>query len=170
MVKKVELKGAAEMQRALSELGTQVATRIGVAANRKAAKALAEGVAIAAPRGLHPSHPELGHLADNIKVKKSKTRTPTRVRYVVHTGKAFWGHFVEYGTVKNPAHPFFRATWEHMREHLVAIQMAELRLGLERATRRLGRGGRVAPAPIIRDAVDRGPEIEDPIPTISEGI
>lgn len=144
MAERVKLEGVAELKRALEELGKEVSTRIGRRANRAAAKVVEKAVVAAAPVGRDPAS-KYGRLRDNIRITKRKTTKATEIRHIVHTGNAFWGRYLEFGTVKMSATPFFRRAWEGVQNEAVATQITVLRAGIEREAKRLAKGGRAGP-------------------------
>lgn len=138
------LNGVPELRAALEALGTEVATKIGVAANRRAAKRLLDmldAVAPEAPEGAQqsPSSKAYGKLRVNLKLRRVKGRTAGRIIHRVDTGNAFWGMFYELGTAKQRARPWMRPAAENLSGELADIQLQELRAGIERAARRLAR-------------------------------
>lgn len=144
MAETVKLEGAKELDRALAELGKTVATRLGRKANREAAKVIERAVVAAAPTGKDPPS-KYGRLKSNIRVTKQKTTRETEVRHIVHTGNAFWGRYLEFGTVRMQPHPFFRSAYEGAQNEAVAAQITVLRAGIEREAARLAKGGRAGP-------------------------
>lgn len=146
------LQGVAELKKALAELGPHMATKVGQAANNRAGKVLAEKIKAAAPVGDPDTsrtygrkdgsvvEVDYGHLRDNIKARRVKSRTAHTVVTVVTAGKAFWAKFLEFGTRKMPAKPFWRPAQDAAANDIVNAQLAELRKGLERAVKRLAKG------------------------------
>ena len=149
---KVQLHGVAELKAALAELSDEVATKIGVAADRKAARLMAaEMVAIAPynPSGSIRSRTskkgvktrtDYGHLRDNIRVRRARAKTDGKIVFTINTGNAFWGYFLEFGTVKMPPHPFMRPAFDATREAAVNVQIEELKTGIERVAKRVKKG------------------------------
>lgn len=155
---RLHLEGAKELEKALGEIGVEMAEKVGRAAVRKAAQGFREGLKEAAP--YNPAGPtpkvytakdgsvrrtDYGHLRDNLRVRYEKTREPYMVRYLVTIGRAFWGYFLEVGTVRMRPRPWARPAFDRGQESMVKAMMAELRAGLARAQRRIARGGRRKP-------------------------
>lgn len=144
--------GLRQMKAAFEQLGTEVATRIGVAANRRAANRLKARFIEAAPYSERKStvkyrklkrgtvvETDYGHLRDNLKVRRVTVRTKGRISFQVSTGNAFWGYFLEFGTAKMQARPWMRPTSEAASSEILALQKEELAAGIQRALRRLER-------------------------------
>lgn len=135
------LEGLTELKAALEALGTEVATKVGVKANRKAAIALRDKVKAAAPyleTGSKMAE-KYGHLRDNIRVGRRKAFKQGMIVHTVNTGRAFWGMFVELGTVKMPPRPWFRPVFEAEADKLIEVQISELNDGIEKAARKLAK-------------------------------
>lgn len=149
-----QMQGLGELQRNLAELGNEVATKIGRTADRKAARLLADEVRQRAPHrpGVQKksysqrrkgqktgvvTQTDYGDLRDNITVRLQRARKDFTITYTVSTGKAFWGFFLEYGTVNMAARPFMRPAFDTMVATLQAAQADELRKGIERTVKRM---------------------------------
>lgn len=134
------IEGGRELDAMLGNLGTSVATKIGVDAVRASSEALQEAWQRAAPYDPNPKRDRTyGHLRENIKVRRQGTTNPNVVAFQVTTGDAFWAYFYEFGTAKQPARPIFRGVVEGMRDQLVTIQADTLRKGIEAAAMRGGK-------------------------------
>ena len=146
----VEVQGAAELDRALAALGPE-ATRVGRAALRKEANALRDQVRAAAPvgtgstvrrrttkRGLVRTV-DYGRLRDNIKTRELRALADNAVVMAVTTGNAFWGQFLEFGTRKMGARPFFRPVWDASKPFILRSLAKALGAGIERKARQLAR-------------------------------
>jgi HK97 gp10 family phage protein len=149
----VEVQGAAELERALAALGPE-ATRVGRIALRKQANDLRDKVRAAAPvgeastvrrrttkRGL-VRIADYGRLRDNIKTREERARADNAVVMAVTTGNAFWGRFLEFGTRKMSARPFFRPVWDNAKPGIVQALTRALGAGIERKARQLARRAR----------------------------
>jgi HK97 gp10 family phage protein len=148
---RIKLNGATELKAALEELGTVVATKVGVKANRNAARKLAALLAGAAP--YDPSTRKkywkrkdgsvgtanYGHLRDNIRVRKIKSMNANTVRHLVSTGDAFWGNFLEFGTAKMAAQPWARPVLDRHYGEISEEQISGLREGIARELARIAR-------------------------------
>lgn len=121
MAQTTRIEGAREFERVLKQLPKGLrgkvldnAVRAGANVVRKEAKRLA-------PRGANEPHPKFGRLVDNIRVSKDK-RGRDSVNMILHTGRAFWGMFHEFGTSRMAARPFMRTAFdEHVVEALAKI-------------------------------------------------
>jgi HK97 gp10 family phage protein len=136
-IDRFQMEGGRELDAALAELGTDVATRIGVEAVREAAEALQETWQRVAP--FDPDRKagrSYGHLRANIRVRREGTDNANVIAFRVSTGDAFWGNFLEFGTVKMAARPWARPAVESMKQELVTIQSTVLRAGIEGARKR----------------------------------
>lgn len=148
----VRIEGLTELKAALAELSNEVATKIGVAADRKAANLMKDAmVAIAPynPKGSIRSRTskagvvtktDYGHLRDNIRVRRARATTDNKVVFNINTGNAFWGYFLEYGTVNMSARPFMRPAFDAFKGAAIDVQINELKVGIERVAKRVKKG------------------------------
>lgn len=136
--------GAAELDAQLAALGEEIATEIGREAVIASAEALQKAWVEGAPYSARAStmkywgradgsagKADYGHLRDNIKVAPVRAQKINAVVYKVTTGNAFWGHFLEYGTVKMAPRPWARPIVERMKAELINIQIDMLNGGIE---------------------------------------
>lgn len=139
--RRTQMQGVAELKAALNGLGVEVATKTGVAANRRAALVARDALVEAAPYAdeQSPSSKAYGHLKTNIRVRKVPANRATRIRHIIDTGAAFWGRFVELGTALMSAHPWWRPTIDRVEGAMFTAQIDELQKGIDRAARRLAR-------------------------------
>jgi len=71
-----------------------------------------------APVGTEPANEKFGTLRDNIKTTAiKKTRLAGEV--AVHSGRAYWAIFLEFGTVKMPARPFIGPAFDAVKKKAV---------------------------------------------------
>ncbi len=139
------IESAKAFARDLELLGIEVATRIGVRANRKAAVRLMDRLVAVVPE--NPEGPTkkyktlksgetrsyfYGSARENIRVRRVKARKQGHIVMQVTAGNAFWLTFYEFGTVTQPARPFWRRHAESLRDELVTIQLDELRAGIDK--------------------------------------
>ena len=148
----VKIEGLTELKAALAELSDEVATKIGVAADRKAARLMADQMVAIAPYNPGGSYrsrtnkkgvrtvTDYGHLRDNIRVRRAKAKTDGKVVFTINTGNAFWGYFLEFGTVKMEARPFMRPAFDAFKGAAIDVQIAELKTGIERVAKRVKKG------------------------------
>jgi HK97 gp10 family phage protein len=151
---RMALDSAKRLSAALLELGTEVATKVGVKADREAANVLKTMLITAAP--FNPdSGPKMrrkkdgtvtivdyGHLRGNIKVRRQRARTQGYIVYNVTTSRAFWGMFLEFGTVKMAPHPWYRPAVEQAKGDMLAAQINGLDAGIAAAARAAARRNR----------------------------
>lgn len=107
--------GAKELDRALRAMGPRLAERELAGAARVGANVIRKEVRQRAPRsGATPderrkrssSGKDYGPLHKNIRVSRRK-KTRSSVEFAIHSGQAFWALFLEFGTSKMAARPFF---------------------------------------------------------------
>lgn len=136
-----QLQGALELSRALAEIKSEVATKVGEGAVRSTAKLLEMQLVLTAPYDPTPGglSDRYGHLRTNIRTRKIKPRKETEVIYRVGTGRAFWGNFSEWGTAKMPAQPWYRPTWDRMEGPMAMHLVDATRKGLDRVAKRAAR-------------------------------
>lgn len=80
------------------------------------------------PRG--PSHPDVGHLADNIVITSRLSEKKGAVVRVGPSKDAWWGGFQEFGTPHVPADPFMRPALDSNEATIIAIVAAILKGGV----------------------------------------
>ena len=133
-IDRIKIDGIEELDAQLVRLGSQVATEIAEEAVQASANALAEQWRLAAPYApgyrikswatkAGVSRASYGHLRDNIRVFPLKSVKVTFVGYRVTTGDAFWGYFLEYGTIKMRARPWARPTLDRFKSRMRSIQI-----------------------------------------------
>jgi HK97 gp10 family phage protein len=142
-----KLEGVAELKAALAELSNEVATKEGRNANRAAAGVIQKAFKEYAPyrpgvqlkywktKGGSKSR-DYGDLRDNIRVRLAKARKENTITYNVTTGNAFWGYFLEYGTVNMPAQPWMRPAFDAFVGRATQVQIDRLKVGVERAAKK----------------------------------
>jgi HK97 gp10 family phage protein len=75
-----------------------------------------------------------GHLRTNIRSPQGRCpQGDGSVVYAVTTGDAFWGYFLEFGTVDMAPHPWARPIVERMRGELVTVQIDVLNRKIDEA-------------------------------------
>jgi len=127
MAQQSRLEGARELDRVLAQLPQELARFKLEQATRSGANVIRRAAINAAPRDTgerSEASQQYGALHTNIKTTKVKSiggyrsaanvgrDTKGAVEFVVHTSDAFWGLFLEYGTVKHSAQPWFRPSFE----------------------------------------------------------
>lgn len=139
---RIEIEGIAELDAALSEIGREVATKIGHRAFKASADYLKQVWVVAAPYQPTPTenNARYGHLRNNIKIRTVVPDKETAIVYAVNTGNAYWGRFQEYGTAQMPARPWARPALEMAKDEIVRIQVNILREGIERVAKKARNG------------------------------
>lgn len=140
---RVKMEGVAELKAALEELGEVTATKVGVRANREAAAELRDNLQAVAPYDPTERERKYGHLRDEIRVRKVKARALHTIVHIVSTGRAFWGSFLEFGTVKMAARPWWRPLVDANYQRIFKLQTSKLGDGIEREAKRIARKNRV---------------------------
>lgn len=152
-----KFEGGLELSRGLRALGEE-STKVGRRSLRKTANELRDALIDAAPRNEAGetekswrrkdgtvARARYGQLFQNIRVREMRVRKDNTIGMVVSTGNAFWGSFLEFGTVKLRARPWFRPVWDRMQNRLVASLGQILGQEIERTARQIerrrGRGG-----------------------------
>lgn len=123
--------GFGDLDANLAALQTKVATKAGQVAVRKGAVLMARDVRAAARR-------DEGELKRNIRARKGKSKDRNSITYIVSVGKAFYAAFIEFGTRKMAAKPFFKPAMDAVAKQSFNEIVTELRA----AVQRIGRGGR----------------------------
>lgn len=157
----VKIEGLKEAVAALRALPAELASKNGGpirSALYRAAKVIKDDAIQRAPTGTGTPRP--GNLKKNIILIRD--RNPGREngaaeRYVVTVrkkrmgknsnalfrvlkgGDAWYAHFVEYGTSKQPAQPFLRPAFESKKHEALQVFVTELSKGVDRAVRRARR-------------------------------
>jgi HK97 gp10 family phage protein len=156
-VGRVKLEGLEELKANLEALGKEVATKVGIRATREAAKAVAEAVRAYAPIGTQSTVrtrrrrdgtiaiADYGRLRDNIRVRRARARKETTITFNVTTGNAFWGKFLEFGTVHMPARPWMRPAFDASAAAALNITFVELKKGIDREVKKMRVGRPVLP-------------------------
>ena len=149
----IEMKGWKEIDKVLKMLPRKMGEDVLTRATKSGATIVKNEVVRRAPVGKGPPHPLYGRLKNNIKTVKLKYQR-NRVTMAVHTGDAFWAHFLEFGTGRYyegtgtyskgsdakthmPAHPFFRPAWDATHEKALAKVMERLRINIGKAAEQL---------------------------------
>jgi len=112
-----KITGAKELERVLKRLGPRIAKKESVTAVKAGAVVMRRAIKAAAPvsgesaerrkkRGT--SGKDYGPLKKNIRIKRIKGKP----EYLVHTGGAFWGMFLEFGTKHMPPQAWFTPAFD----------------------------------------------------------
>ncbi len=125
----VSLEGTEDLERAIKRLSVDtqgVHLRAAVEAGAEVVRDVASQLA---PRSTHGSrgHPA-GFLAKNIRAERQFTRSQdTAVTHVGPTKEAYYGRFLEMGTVYEPAEPFLRPALDETKNDVVDTIAEHLR-------------------------------------------
>lgn len=150
----IQIDGIAEMDAALVALGQEVSTKLGQKAFRASADLLQDAWASGAPfdptvrkkywtlKSGETRSAYYGHLRENIKIRKVSPRNRNAIVYGVHTGNAFWAHFLEFGTVNMPPRPWARPIVIAMKDKMIRVQVDILKNGIEAALRKSASAGK----------------------------
>jgi len=141
-----DLGGVSEMENALKLLPARVAERELIRAARAGSQVVRKAVKAAAPRsGQTPeqrsrrtsSGKNYGALANNIRVTTRTKGKRHSVEVAIHTGNAFWGMFLEFGTSRMAPRPFFAPAWDKSRDAALAAVAETLASGIDRTAKEL---------------------------------
>ncbi len=138
MATKSSISGAKELERVLRELDPRLAERELPSAARAGANVWRKALVAAAPRGAGPSaaSKKFGPLHKNIKTVRLK-KTNRSVEMAVHTGKAFWGSFLEFGTRNIAPRPWMSPVVESKVGAVLARTGRTLERRLQKTAREL---------------------------------
>ncbi len=102
----------------------------------KAGEVIRSEMARTAPRASSPSHPELGHLADHMVIKRSRRQINPKDGMGVNIGNDvgyFWAIFLEYGTRRGmSARPYARRSFDSKVQQALRVLVSEMGRALER--------------------------------------
>lgn len=138
----MQVKGFAEMDRALARLSVNLNEKMIVKALKDAGDPIAYMARALAPRGeLDPAllkgrkRPP-GHMADTIRVREDRHYVGVGVCVAVSYARAyFWGMFQEFGTDGFDAQPFLRPAWDSYERAIPELFADSLRPMVIRAMR-----------------------------------
>lgn len=149
----VSLDGWEELQTALHKLTEDAAIKSGNSAARAGANYLKTKIVEALPVG--PGAPkyrrnrsgeivmmDYGHLRDNVKVRAARKNARQSMNaegyfeFTIDPGAAFWGKFLEFGTVNMAARPVWRPTFDAETEATVERVGEVLTRAIERFNKR----------------------------------
>lgn len=107
------IKGVEQVTKVLRTLPDRVQDKVSLAAIRAGARIVAREAIDYAPSGTEPAHPKYGRLRDNIGVRTLRDKDRNNKKVAVHTGRAYWAMFLEFGTRFMAARPFMRPALYH---------------------------------------------------------
>lgn len=159
MRRAVRIEGARELHAALRQLSEASQRRVVRNSMMAVARMVQREVRQATPRGRGEAHPKYGRLQQNIRVRP----IPSAQRFtaVVHTGRAFWAKWLEYGRSKvtvvkkkvlsdgktifgrevkaQPPRPFFRPAWDAISPRILPELARRVAQNIERELARQAR-------------------------------
>lgn len=142
---RIAMTGAAELDAMLTKLSRAVATDIGEKVVKAGADVVKSEWVKVAPIAEAASMKHwtvasgekrsalYGHGRDQIAIRKVRPQKENAVVAAVHTGKAFWLHIFEFGSVTQPPRPTFRPAVERVKEAVVAAEVVALKAGISKA-------------------------------------
>jgi HK97 gp10 family phage protein len=136
--------GFQELDAQLAAIGATLATEAADEAVHASANLLQAAWTQGAPYR-EGERSKYGHLRTNIRVRKVDARKANAVVYAVTTGNAFWGYFLEFGTVAMAPHPWARPIVERLRGEMVTVQIAVLNRKINEAISSAPKFGPVSP-------------------------
>lgn len=144
---KVQIRGLAELDRALSGIGRAVSKRMLTNALKSAGEPMRDLM-----KALAPDDPATGPpydlkssiIVSTLSTPIGKSQLPAKYSSAVFVGAAApYGYpqaeFTEWGTRKMPAHPWGRPAFDNQKNHVVNILGEELWAAIDRYARRHGR-------------------------------
>lgn len=125
--------GLKELDMALQQLPEKVSRRVLQSAVTSSVRVARKEIKKSAPRGAMPSKAsaEYGRLHQNLKVGKARTKKSDKSAFI-STGKAFWGYFLEYGTRRIPAKPWFVPAFERSQDAMIKTLKEKLGKGIDK--------------------------------------
>ena len=133
--------GTDEMQQVMNALPDRLRGSVAVAALRAGLKPVQEEMKRRAPVGStavkkNRRKMKYGKLRDSIIISATH-KSAYGATATIHTGKAYWGMFQEFGTSKQAAHPFFRPAWDAKQTEITAEIAKYLEKRIEREVKSL---------------------------------
>lgn len=160
---KAEIKGLRELDERLKQLPVEIGRKVLTSAVRSGAYVIRREAIARAPVGKDDPHPRYGRLSQNIRTAAVAERSASAT-VLVHTGRAFWARFVEFGTgvrrvrrkrvmsdgttfyglevAPMPARPFMRPAFDAKSRTAVDAIAKALARGIDRAVAKLAAGRR----------------------------
>ena len=139
------MSGFLEADKVLRQLPNVIANRILQNATLAAARVVRKNIKADAPRSAagdrSPSSERYGKLWKNIKVERLRSlkNKKNKKGASVNTGDAFWGRFLEFGTRRMAARPWFRSGFARSVDAANAKLKEFLVRGIERETIKLAK-------------------------------
>lgn len=149
--------GGAELERRLKGLSEEVVKRLALRAARAGSRLMKDAIAAAAPLG--PGKAKLrrtrsgdlvvadyGHLRDNIRMRLPSKRARSGAEagglfeFIITTGQAFWGRFLEEGTAKMAPRPWMRPAFDATADPATDRVGEVLKTGIDAWVRKNGGG------------------------------
>ena len=132
------VQGFAALEKVLKAMPPKLAERELSNATRAGARVIAKEVKARAPRGKDPSEAseKYGPLHKNIRVSRVK-KTRRSVEFEIHTGSAFWGKFIELGTMDIAPRPFMTPAFDTSKQAAIQKIGERLAKGVEKTAAEL---------------------------------
>ena len=132
-----KITGLDEVKAVFRQLPDAMQKRALGSAVRAGANLIKRAVIDKAPRGTEPPHWKYGRLHENISIRTERGASGDRQKMFVHTGRAYWSLFLEFGTRFMGARAFMRpALYENANAAIREIGVA-LGKAVEREAKRL---------------------------------
>jgi HK97 gp10 family phage protein len=136
-----KLQGFEQLSRVLEDLPVNVEKRVlqnaTTSAIREAAKEIRKSAPSSEQNQQSEASKEYGKLKRNIKVMRLRRNEKGARSARVHTGRAFWGYFLEMGTRYIPARPWFAPAFERSQENILKKLAERLKEGIYKEVNKL---------------------------------
>ena len=139
------ISGASELNAVLRKLPKEIGQKVLLSSLRAGANVIKKEAIIRAPasglgaekrRKRSSSGEDYGTLKSNIKATVT-AKSADSVTIKVHRGAAFWGQFLEFGTVNMPARPWLRPAFDATKGKAVDVIGKRLGKNVEKAAEKL---------------------------------
>ena len=138
---KGKLTGFEQLSRVLNDLPVNVEKRViqnaTTSALREAAKEIRKSAPVGDDDNQSPASKKYGRLKRNIKVIRLRRNDKGARSARIHTGRAFWGVFLELGTRYIPARPWFGPAFERSQERVLEKLKEKLTDGIIKEVNKL---------------------------------
>lgn len=136
-----QIRGLKDLDDALKALPREIAGKNGGPLRT----ALRSAAVVIRNRAMELAPKETGRLSRAIVIRRDKTPAPVNERFVIKPRKgasrrdlrgAYYWHFVEFGTEKNPAQPFLRPAYDQTNQSALDTFKRRLAVGIKSAAKR----------------------------------
>lgn len=142
---RMDVRGMRELSQILRQLPDRAQQRVINNAVRAGARVTQRAAVAAAPRSQEqsPASQRYGRLSENIKIVRRRAQRGTAIVSVT-SGNAFWGHILEFGSVRMSPKPWMRPAADE--SYVAAVQAIGQAMGrgVEREAMRLASDYRTA--------------------------